>query len=1043
MNWKLTLFACLIPLFVAGSQGVCGQEVFATESLSAPVLAGCEPDYPPFCIVTPDRQADGFSVELLRAALQSVGAAVEFKIAPWPELKQDLADGRLQVLPLVGRTPEREAIYDFTFPYLTMHGTLVVRADTLDIRGPADLQGRQVAVLQGDNAEEYLHRFDTGAIIVPLPTFETALRELSAGKYDAVVIQKLLAFQLMKQAGLENLRTVGPPLYKQNFCFATRKDNDSLLATLNEGLSIVMANGTFRRLHQEWFAKIEALGRAKSRMIIGGDSDYPPYEFLDGNGQPAGFNVDLTRAIARHLGLSIEIRLEAWGDIRKGLETGEIDAAQGMFYSVERDQAFDFSPPSTLVQHVIVVRTGSPKPIDLEDLAGRSILVMAGDIMEDLAEKQGLGSQRILAASQEEALQRLSEGEGDCALVAKVPALYWIHKNGWHNLEVVAPPVLVAEYCYAVPLGNQALISDLSQGLAALKSTGEYRQIQAKWLSPYEKLGVSIGKVVHIVLLAAVPLLALLLASILWSHSLRRQVAQRTEDLQQSNTFLDEIIENLPNMLFIKEAKTLRFIRVNQAGEKLMGHAREDMIDKSDYDFFPKEQADFFTKKDHEVLRNKAVVDIPEEPLLTPHNGERILHTHKVPILNKQGEPAYLLGISEDITEHKQAEAAHDQMRDRLTQAQKMESVGRLAGGVAHDSNNMLQAILGFTELALEKTAPSQPIHHNLMEIQKAAQRSADLTRQLLTFASKQPVAPQVLDMNANIEGLVGMLRQLIGEDINIIWRPGPETGSILADASQLAQILTNLCINARDAIAGTGTIAIETGTSTFDVVDSTPRFEIEPGEYVRLAVSDSGCGMTPEIRDHAFEPFYTTKGHMGTGLGLATIYGIVRQHKGFVHVYSEPDQGTTFKIFIPRHRGQAETSPQTLAEPPPPTGSETLLLVEDEPALLQMATVLLKGLGYAVLAAATPEHALHLAQTNPETIHLLITDVIMPGINGRDLSQQLQARSPSLRTLFMSGHTADIINRQGIIDNGLNFIQKPFSMKQMAVKVRQALDHA
>jgi two-component system sensor histidine kinase EvgS len=237
-------------------------------------------------MVTPEGQADGFSVELLRAALKAVGREATFKTGVWSEIKADLAEGRLEVLPLVGRTPEREATYDFTFPYLTMHGTIVVRDTNADIQGPADLRGKQVAVLGGDNAEEYLHRADLGAAIVPLPSFETALRGLSSGKYDAVVIQKLLAFQLMRQAGITNLRVVSPPLkeFTQNFCFAVRNGNGALLAQLNEGLAIAMADGTSRRLHAKWFSALEAMGLSKSRIVVGGDDDYPPSEFLDENG---------------------------------------------------------------------------------------------------------------------------------------------------------------------------------------------------------------------------------------------------------------------------------------------------------------------------------------------------------------------------------------------------------------------------------------------------------------------------------------------------------------------------------------------------------------------------------------------------------------------------------------------------------------------------------------------------------------------------------------------------------------------------------------
>ena len=890
-----------------GTLAQAQEAIAVAPSLPSPVLAGCEPDYPPYCFVNVEGKASGFSVELFRAALGTLGLGAEFKTAPWAELKQDLAEGRLQALPLVGRTPEREEIYDFTFPYLTMHGTLVVRADNADIRATADLQGKRVAVLRGDNAEEFLRRGDFGAEIVPLPSFETALRELSAGQHDAVAIQKLLAFQLMRQAGLTNLVAVGPALFPQHFCFAVRKGDDVLLAALNEGLSIAVADGTFRRLHAKWFADLEATGRSRSRLVVGGDRAYPPYEFVDANGQPAGFNVDLTRAIARHLGWAVDVRLGDWGDVRNGLEAREIDVVQGMFYSAEREETFDFSPPSTHVQHVVVVRAGSPEPADLQALNGKSVLVMAGDIMEDQVAAQSPEARRRAVPTQEEALRRLAAGEGDCALVAQVPARYWIQKNGWDNLKILAPPVLSAEYCYAVPDGNQELIAAFSEGLAALKASGEYRQIQIKWLSPYEAPGFSFRKLVQIVVLATLPLLALLLAALAWTRSLRRRVEARTRELRQANAFLDSIIENIPNMLFLKEAKALRFVRVNRAGEQLIGRPKSALLGKSDHDFFPKDQADFFTQKDREVLQGGRAMDIPEEPLQSATLGPRVLHTRKVPIPNARGEPEYLLGISEDVTERKQAETEREKLLAQLHQLQKIESVGRLAGGVAHDFNNMLQTILGHVELALDRVAPGERLQRNLLEIRKAAERSADLTRQLLAVAHRQIAVPQVLDLNETLAGLLPALRGQLGAGVELAWRPGRDVGRVKMDPAQIDQFLTNLCLNAREAMPAGGTIVLETDLATLGADLAARHPDCPPGTYAMLAVRDTGRGMDADTLGKIFEPFFTTKGlDQGAGLGLATVHGIVRQNKGFIEVQSEPGSGSVFRIFLPRQMDPA-----------------------------------------------------------------------------------------------------------------------------------------
>jgi nitrogen-specific signal transduction histidine kinase/CheY-like chemotaxis protein len=383
----------------------------------------------------------------------------------------------------------------------------------------------------------------------------------------------------------------------------------------------------------------------------------------------------------------------------------------------------------------------------------------------------------------------------------------------------------------------------------------------------------------------------------------------------------------------------------------------------------------------------------------------------------------------------------HDALEAQLHQSQKMEAVGRLAGGVAHDFNNMLAVIAGHADMALEQTAPYSALHADLLEIQKAAQRSADLTRQLLAFARKQTIAPKVLDLNAIIAGMLKMLGRLIGEDIDLLWKPANPLWPVNMDPAQIDQILVNLVVNARDAIAGVGKIAIETGQVVFDGAYCQTHAGFVPGSFVLLAVSDNGRGMDKEILAQIFDPFFTTKPPgQGTGLGLATVYGIVKQNHGFINVYSEPGEGTTCKIYLPRHASdQVDTGP-TRAPVVAPTGAETVLLVEDEEALLKLGQILLERLGYTVLAAGSPSQALHQAQAHAGAIDLLLTDVIMPEMSGRELWKRLSALRPDLKCLFMSGYTADVIAHHGVLDEGVHFLQKPFSREALATKLREAL---
>jgi PAS domain S-box-containing protein len=398
-------------------------------------------------------------------------------------------------------------------------------------------------------------------------------------------------------------------------------------------------------------------------------------------------------------------------------------------------------------------------------------------------------------------------------------------------------------------------------------------------------------------------------------------------------------------------------------------------------------------------------------------------------------EKNLVVGTIHDITERVKLES-------QLRQSHKMESVGRLAGGVAHDFNNMLSVILGHAELAMEDTRPDDARHTHLSQILQAAQRSADMTRQLLAFARKQTISPKILDFNEAITGLLNMLRRLIGEDIDLSWQSASGVWPVRMDPAQIDQILANLCVNARDSIKGVGKITIETGTMSFDedYCDDHPGFL--PGDYVMLAVSDNGCGMDKETLDKLFEPFFTTKDMgKGTGLGLSMVYGIVKQNNGFINVYSEPGQGTTFRIYLPRHRGMiSDISPEKVRHIPKAQG-ETVLIVEDESAILELGLAMLEKLGYKVLTAGTPGEALQLADAHPHTVDLLITDVVMPEMNGRDLAGGIAASYPQIKILFMSGYTANVIAHHGVLDEGVNFLQKPFSVHELAVKARQALE--
>jgi signal transduction histidine kinase/FixJ family two-component response regulator len=392
--------------------------------------------------------------------------------------------------------------------------------------------------------------------------------------------------------------------------------------------------------------------------------------------------------------------------------------------------------------------------------------------------------------------------------------------------------------------------------------------------------------------------------------------------------------------------------------------------------------------------------------------------------------------LERENAERLKSEAERESLRDQLFQAQKMESIGRLAGGVAHDFNNMLSVIISYTDLVRSQLKPDDPLRDDLQKILEAARRSADLTRQLLTFARKETVTLKVIDLNEAVKGMIRFLERILGDNIQLSFPLQGKPGRVRVGSSHLDQILTNLCVNARDAIQGHGRIDITTGAAAFDEAYCANHPGFYPGDFLRLSVSDNGCGMKEEVLAKVFEPFYTTKGPgQGTGLGLSTVYGIVQQNKGFIKVKSQLGVGTTFDIYLPRYDGPLPAAPAESLAVPLARGQTNILLVEDEPAILQITSRILKNLGYTILPYPSPREAL-LRIRDHSQVHLLITDVIMPEMSGMELAKKVQPLFPGLKCLYMSGYTAD----SSQLEEGVHFIQKPFTIKELAEKVHEVL---
>jgi two-component system, cell cycle sensor histidine kinase and response regulator CckA len=539
----------------------------------------------------------------------------------------------------------------------------------------------------------------------------------------------------------------------------------------------------------------------------------------------------------------------------------------------------------------------------------------------------------------------------------------------------------------------------------------------------------------------------------LYNERLVRKLEQKMMQLERETKALQEVQDALQtsekkyrrlheSMIdgFVYTDMQGKILDSNESYRNMLGYSADELAGLTYIDLTPSQWHTFEQNIVSQQIFRNDYSDVYEKEYIKKDGSIFPVELRTFLVRNDRGEAEGMWAIVRDLTERRRSEKVQKELEGQLHQAQKMESVGRLAGGVAHDYNNMLSVILGYTEMALHKTEPDSPLHGDLREILDAAKRSANITRQLLAFARKQTIAPQVLDLNETVEGMLKMLRRLIGEDIDLVWHPAPNLWPILIDPSQIDQVLANLCVNARDAITGVGRLIIETGKEIFDTDSSSFHARILPGEYVMVAVSDNGCGMSKELLDMIFEPFFTTKDlGCGTGLGLSTVYGIVKQNGGFINVYSELSQGTTFKIYLPRHAAAAEIIKEDKKVIRPGRG-EGILVVEDEAAILRLTSRILQAAGYRVVTASHPSQAIIEARKNIDLLQVLITDVIMPEMNGRELAALLLTEIPGMKCLFMSGYTANVITGQGALDNGMNFLQKPFTAEGLVLKVQEAL---
>ncbi|HEV2447543.1 MAG TPA: ATP-binding protein [Candidatus Sulfopaludibacter sp.] len=787
----------------------------------------------------------------------------------------------------------------------------------------------------------------------------------------------------------------------------------------------------------------------RSRVYRIGWMISPPFQLRGADGRPAGLAVELVREAARRRG--IDLQWIFWNDSsERALQRGVVDLWPLITITPERRKRFHISEPYIETEHCLLVRADSPyrrvqdlmtatiglanTPIDLWHLeqsmpeAHPRTHPLIADVIEDVCRQHA-------DAAFMDAFTGVSALLADRACDGH--ALRWIPAPSIRSQVGVGATFAAAPAADAIreEIGNMAAEGKLagildqwgfmsSQHLESMEALLSYRRREVR-------------------LLASTLLFAVLFVLGFWQTWRLTRERNRTrraqEALHEAEQRIRLMANNLKEMVLAYDLDR-NLIYANPAVETVTGyslaeHAAQGFIDWIHPDDRPRMLAHW-----EELFRGATFQD-EEYRLIARDGGVRWMAATWGPMLDDNGRQIGVQGSERDVTDRKHAEEALRESQERYMQAQKLEGIGRLAGGVAHDFNNLLTVINGYSDIVFRKLPPDDPLRPRVDEIRRAGARATDLTQQLLAFSRKQVIQPRPLDLNEVVAESERMFRRLLGEDIQLFTRLQPSLGLVMADAGQMHQVLLNLVVNARDAMPDGGNLFIETAAAQVDSRYVAEHPEAVAGPAVLLTVTDSGAGIDADTRAHIFEPFFTTKGAgSGTGLGLATVYGIVKQSHGWIAVYSEPGKGTSFQIHLPRLAAGAAPPEIAETESRELRGSETVLVVEDQEEVRSYAVGVLESYGYKVLEAADGAQALALADRHQGSIDVLLTDVVLPGMNGRQLAGRLAAERPGLKVLYTSGYTQDVIAHRGVLDRDVTYLAKPYTAEALAAKLRSVM---
>lgn len=1071
----LVLFFILLPLHQTASadNSYLYQHVLHSAS---------ELDYPPFAIVNPDGTAGGFSVDLLKAAAKAAGLSVAFKVGPWNEIKQELADRVLDVLPLVSYSKERDELYDFTTPYLKLNGTVFVRKNNQDIRRLSDLKGKEVLVMQGDTAEEYVLREKLTDSTIQTSSYEKAFKLLSSGKHDAVVVQQIVGLQIIKKLGITNVFPVEQKQisslipgnlklegFEQKFCFAVPEGNQQLLSRLNEGLAIISLNGTYNTLYEKWFSPIlpkpqvpitqtikqilsiivpllllfTLLGLWYLNCLVTKRTKYLEIEIEKRKLTEAALEEANTKFIkAQELG-----KVGNWEynvithEISGSPEAKKIFGFDVDFDSFTTESLKSCIPAAEYIRQAManLIRKNIPYNLEFDiitkdnsehrtitslaeverDESGKALRVLG--IIQDITERKKM----------EDALRESEDMHR--ALVEGLPDIVMrFDRNGRH--------LFASEnVCELVEMRAEQFIGKTHRelGFSEEQCTFWENSIKKAFTKgvPLEieySFQAKKGPIINNWRLIPERDNKGLVKSVL---SLNRDITAHRTAENNYQTLFREMLEGFASHEIICDDEGIpvnyRFLAVNPSFERMTGLESESIIGKTVLDILPDTESYLIETYGRVALTGEHAHFDMYSLSLQKHFEISVFRP----------APNQFACVLTDITERKAADRERQFLQSQLIQAQKMEAIGTLAGGIAHDFNNILGAMLGYTEMVREDCIPGSLAARNLDQILAAGNRAKDLVKQILAFSRQTETKKINIQPALIVKETIKLLRASIPSTIAINQDIDTEGDHILVDPTQIHQILMNLGTNAFHAMEDNGgTLSISLKNETLDPKDLLTEPSVRPGRFVRLMIADTGTGIKPELIEKIFEPYFTTKETgKGTGMGLSITHGIVKSYGGFITCQSHINEGTIFCINLPS--SDERSSPDAGVTESIPAGGERILLIDDEQMLAELGQTMLERLGYTVTVRMGGLEALATFESQPDAFDLVITDQTMPEMTGVDMARRMLQIRPDLPVILCTGHSSIGLEEKAASANIKGFALKPLSMKGITALIRKVLD--